>query len=167
MQGSSVLSIAPLDLFVKLPDILKTWQDYRSAESVPQFISQYTHGEYTSTVLPRGVHLDQHEVVEAAVHHQPQWAGRHLSARTFPDILGFSSLLLLRMILPLQPTLLLPVLSSLPAAQNTGQILQMWAMIRHNAGVCSVVKYLKNTSYLLVESIHCWFWLFHGISLIR
>lgn len=147
MQGSSVCGIAPLDLFVKLPDILKT-QDYWSGES---HLSLHMEG-IPSAVVPTAVYLDQHEVVKAAVHHQPQWAGRHLSAWTFPDILGFSSLLLLLllMILPLQPTLLLPFLSSLPAAQSTGPILYMGPKMWHCAADSHiVVKYLFFKNYTI------------------
>lgn len=71
-------------------------------------------------MAPRAVYLEEHEVVKAAVHHQPQGAGRHLSARTLLEVLGVCSLLLL-MVLPLQPALLLPLFSSLPAAESTGQ----------------------------------------------
>lgn len=69
MQGSSVLSIASLDLSVKLPDILKTCPDYQ------ENLNLNSHLNKLIVTLPSTVdrfYLNEHEVVEAAVHHEPQ-----------------------------------------------------------------------------------------------
>ena len=70
-------------------------------------------------------YLEQHEAIEAAVHHQPQGAGRQLSAGTLSGTLGILPVFLLLTILPLYATLLLPLLSSLPAAENKPAT-EMW-----------------------------------------
>lgn len=63
-------------------------------------------------------YLHQHELVKAAVHHQPQGAGRRLSAGALPasSLRLLPLLLFLRLLtLPLETPLLFPVLPFLPA----------------------------------------------------
>lgn len=62
-------------------------------------------------------YLHQHEVVEAAVHHQAQGAGRRLPAWALPVPAPAAAplLLLFVLMLPLETPLLLPVLPLLPA----------------------------------------------------
>lgn len=103
MRGSSVLGVTPLDLFVKFAHILRkhtvSWELW----------------EHSGSACSSDLYLNEHEAVEAAVHHQPQRAGRGLSARTFAGTLDLSALLVT---LPLQAALLLPLLSSLPAMKE-------------------------------------------------
>lgn len=55
----------------------------------------------------------QHQRVKAAVHHQPERAGRHLPAWSLSEGVSLAQLLLST---PLQTALLLPLLSFLPAS---------------------------------------------------
>lgn len=112
MCSSPVGGVASLDLFVELPDVLTT-QPKSESWSGPQGGGEVKgEGEVGTT------YLHQHELVEAAVHHQPQGAGCRLSAGALPasSLRLLPLLLFLRLLtLPLETPLLFPVLPFLPA----------------------------------------------------